>query len=288
MVTRQQKRDAVEIMRDKGLPLRKSCDLVGIHKNTASYIFRRKPDAELTEQIRTIALKHNRFGYRRITAEIRKTGFIVNHKRVFRIYRCTNLVIRRKRHKRKLDVKPVKLPIPMQANDCWSCDFMSDAFETGRRYRTLNVLDDFSRGCLAIEVDTSLPGQRVVRLFSSLVATYGKPKSIRTDNGPEFRSKAVQKWAETNGITMAFIEKGKPTQNALVESFNGKLRDECLNQTRFCCVLEAKKELETWRNFYNNERPHSSLKYMTPAAYAAKHSYQLQEVATQQNVKLSA
>ncbi len=275
-------------MRDIGLPLRKACEFIGIHKNTATYRFRKKPDTELTEQIRTIALKYNRFGYRRITAEIRNSGIIVNHKRVFRIYRCTNLAIRRKKHKRKLDVKPVKLPIPAQSNDCWSCDFMSDAFETGRRFRTLNVLDDFSRGCLAIDVDTSMPGQRVVRLFSRLVDAYGKPKSIRTDNGPEFRSKAVQKWAETNGITMAFIEKGKPTQNALVESFNGKLRDECLDQTKFCCVLEAKRELETWRNFYNHERPHSSLKYMTPAAYAAKHSNQALEADKPQNVKLSA
>jgi len=157
------------------------------------------------------------------------------------------------------------MALPDAPNKRWSMDFTSDSLYSGRRFRTLNVVDDFSRESVGIEVAFSLPSQRVTRLLERLFWTHGKPEKITCDNGPEFRSKHTQKWAQKAGILLDYIDPGKPMQNAFVESFNGKFRDECLNEHWFLDIAEAQHEIELWRTDYNTERPHSSLQYKTPA-----------------------
>ena len=162
------------------------------------------------------------------------------------------------------------MPLPTNTNQRWSIDFVSDSFWDGRRFRTLNIVDDFSRECLGIEISTSIPGARAVRVLDFLVELRGKPQQIVLDNGPEFTSKVFLKWAEERNIELSFIEPGKPIQNAFVESFNGKFRDECLNEHWFLNLEDARKKVEKWRNDYNFVRPHSSLGYLTPEAFKNK------------------
>lgn len=158
--------------------------------------------------------------------------------------------------------------VPDRPNCRWSMDFVSDSFASGRRFRTLNIVDDFTRECVAIEVDTSLTGMRVTRVLDNLASTRGLPSELVMDNGPEFTSKAMLTWASKKPIQLRFIDPGKPIQNAFIESFNGKLRDECLNEQWFLNLAEAQEELEEWRQFYNSQRPHSSLNYATPEEFA--------------------
>ena len=267
-MTLPQKRDAVEIMIVSGLSERRSCEIVGLSRTTRRYAERPKnDDDELRKQICEIAHARRRFGYRRITAKLRKSGVIVNSKRVYRIYTEENLKVRRRPRRRLALARGTPMETPAMINQRWSMDFMSDSLYSGRRYRTLNVVDDFSRECLAIEVDFSLPSQRVTRVLDCLLWNTGKPAEIAVDNGPEFRSKHTQSWAEKHGIKLHYIEPGKPIQNAFVESFNGKFRDECLNDNWFVNILEARETAETWRNDYNTERPHSSLGYKTPVEF---------------------
>lgn len=195
----------------------------------------------------------------------------MNSKRVYRIYTEENLKVRRRGRKRLALARGTPMEIPSGLNERWSMDFMSDSLFSGRRFRTLNVMDDFSRECLAVEVDFSLPSQRVTRVLDRLLWSRGKPAEIVVDNGPEFRSKHTQSWAEQRGIKLHYIDPGKPIQNAFVESFNGKFRDECLNGTWFVEIQEARETTETWRNDYNTERPHSSLGYKTPAEFRQTH-----------------
>jgi putative transposase len=164
----------------------------------------------------------------------------------------------------------VPLLVPAQANARWSLDMMSDSLADGRRFRMLNIVDDFSRECVAIEVDTSLPGARVVRVLERLSETRSLPKTIVTDNGPEFTSKAMLLWSEERDIRIHFIEPGKPSQNAFVESFNGKFRDECLNENWFYGLEDAREKIENWRVDYNTQRPHRSLRQLTPFEYKEK------------------
>lgn len=246
----------------------RSCLLAGLHRSTYRYCSRRGPDTEVREKLRAVAQRRPRFGYRRLAIFLRREGVHVNHKRLFRLYRLEGLVLPRKRPKRRLWQRPAPLPAATAAGQRWSIDFVSDQLGEGRRFRALTVVDDFTRECPLIYVDTSIGGVRLVRLFEELRAQAELPVAIICDNGPEFTSGAFLTWAEQRGVDLRFIEPGKPTQNAYVESFNGKFRQECLDTHWFTSLAHARDAIETWRHDYNEVRPHSSLD-KTPSEYAA-------------------
>jgi len=223
----------------------------------------------LLNEIRAHAAARPRFGYRRIHVLLRRDGWRVNHKRVYRIYRAEGLAVRRRKRKRMAVGLRTVLPPPSGPNERWSMDFTLDTLASGRRFRTLNVVDDFTRECLAIEVDTSLGGARVVRVLDRLLATRGRPTVIVCDNGPEFAGKTLDAWAYLAGVKIHFIRPGKPVENCYVESFNGKFRDECLNDHWFLDLGDARTKIEDWRTDYNEVRPHSSLGDLTPKEYSS-------------------
>jgi putative transposase len=222
---------------------------------------------ELTMRLRQLASERPRFGYRRLHALLRREGSAANRKLVYRIYRAEGLAVRR-RKRRKLRVsRPASTVVLERANQRWSMDFVHDYLADGRRLRTLNIVDAFTRECLAVEVDTSLPSARVVRVLDRLLWHLGLPESLRVDNGPEFISMTLDRWAFQHGVVLDFIQPGKPTQNAHVESFNGRFRDECLAQAHFPTLARARAEIELWRVDYNCNRPHSALGYKTPKTF---------------------
>lgn len=237
----------------------------------------RKDDPQLRAQIIDIAAARRRFGYRRITTVIRKDGKNVNEKRVYRIYCEESLQVRKRSKKRKVRLFRSPLVPATRPHEQWSMDFVSDSLATSRRYRTLNVVDNCTRECLAIEVDFSLTGHRVARVLDRLVWCYGKPGRIVLDNGPEFTSNALLKWSTTNNVFLDFIAPGKPMENAICESFNGRFRDECLNENWFVDIQEARHVIEEWRADFNNARPHSSLGDLTPTEFS--NSFMKQQVS---------
>jgi putative transposase len=256
---------------------RHACGLIGMHRGSWRYQPRERNDAELRARLRELADERIRFGYRRLWAMLRREKnadgtrrWVVNHKRVHRIYREEGLAMRRKGAKRLRAIARTPLERPTGTNQVWTMDFTKDRLASGRSFRTLNLMDGYTREALWIEVDTSLPGQRVVRVLEWLKQTRGVPEVIQVDNGPEFVSQAVDQWAFANGVRLHFIEPGKPVQNAFIESFNGKFRDECLNQNWFVGLAEARQIIEAWRVDYNTARPHSSLGYQTPEEFAAE------------------
>ena len=198
-----------------------------------------------------------------------REGWQVNHKRVYRLYVEEKLSLRRKQGRKRSGVRQ-PLPEPVTANQAWSVDFMTDALSSGRRFRTLNIVDDYTRECLAIEVDTSLGGVRVVRVLEELKQRRGLPRQIRSDNGPEFLSRAVDQWAYQQGLQWHTIQPGRPMENGYVESFNGRFRDECLNETWFIDLADAREKIAEWKQDYNRSRPHSALGYRTPEEFAAQ------------------
>lgn len=214
------------------------------------------------------ATKRRRWGYRRLLVVLRRAGWTDNHKRVYRVYKEARLQVPKRRKRKAAKWRGEKPVAPQQANQRWSMDFVHDATARGRKIRLLNVVDDFTRECLRIEVDTSLSGHRVTRGLDQLLELRGKPQALLMDNGPEFTGTALDRWAYANGVGLQFIEPGKPMQNPYVESFNGKLRDECLNEHWFLSLEEARSITEQWRIDYNNTRPHSGLDYMTPTQFA--------------------
>jgi putative transposase len=205
--------------------------------------------------------------YRRLHVLLRREGWVVNHKLVYRIYHEENLQVRTKTRKKQVSRPRVKRTRPTAPNQHWSMDFVHDQLADGRRFRCLTLVDHFSRESPAIEVGQSLTGQRVVSVLQRLAVTCGLPEVIFVDNGTEFTSKAVDRWAYENGVKLEFSRPGKPTDNAFIESFNGRLREECLNQHWFASLDEAKQIIEEWRQSYNRRRPHSSLDYLSPAEY---------------------
>ena len=194
----------------------------------------------------------------------------MNHKRLYRLYREEGLAVRRRKGRRRAGCVRVPLGTPARANQGWSMDFLTDALAGGRRFRLLTVVDDYTREALAIEVDTSLPGERVRRVLEKLVQSRGRPEWIVADNGPEFTGQVLDQWAYERGVQLQFITPGKPSENGYVESFNGKLRDECLNEHWFGRLAEALEVVEAWRIDYNRARPHSALGYRTPEEFAAE------------------
>jgi putative transposase len=251
-----------------GVSQRRSCAVLGVNRSSCRYVGRR-PDDPIREPLRALAAQRPRFGYRRLTILLRRDGWTANHKRVYRIYRQEGLTVRRKRRKKLAAGARVTLPPPARPNERWSMDFMGDSLASGRTFRILNIVDDASRECLAIEVDTSLSGYRVARVLDRIAATRPLPLRIVADNGPEFTSKVLDAWAYQHRVQLHFIRPGKPVENAFIESFNGKFRDECLNENWFLGLADAREKIETWRLDYNLVRPHSSLNDRTPTEYAA-------------------
>ena len=277
MVGPRAKREAVHVVREKaGFSERRACGLIGMHRGSWRYRRRDRHEAALRARLRELAAERPRFGYRRLYIFLRreKAGdgslqWPVNHKRVYRLYREEGLSMRCKRRKRFRAEARVPLALPTRANEVWTMDYTHDQMAGGRKFRTLNLMDGYTREALRIEPDTSLPGLRVVRVLEALREQRGTPAAIQVDNGTEFTSRIVDQWAYQNRVALHFIERGKPTQNALIESFNGKFRDECLNQNWFVDLRHAREMIETWRVDYNTVRPHSSLGYRTPEEFAA-------------------
>jgi len=266
------KREAVShLRREHAVGIRRACGLIGL--SASSYCYRPAPgreDAPLREALRQAAARRRRWGYRMLTMALRREGFLDNTKRIYRIYREEKLQVQVRRKRKRSLWRGEKPVAPEVANERWSMDFMSDQLADGRKIRTLNVVDDHTRECLAIEVDSSISGQRVARVLDRLVAQRGHPKRLLTDNGPEFAGKALARWSYEHCVEHLFIEPGKPVQNAFIESFNGTMRNECLNEHWFTRMAEARHIIEAWRVDYNECRPHSSLGGRSPAEFAAQ------------------
>ena len=248
---------------------RRACRLIGMSRCTKRYAPRRDPQDALRVRLRDLAASRVRYGYRRLQVLLRREGWAVNHKRVYRLYCQENLTVRTKRPRRHVTAKPRRdRPAAVRANECWSMDFMSDQLYDGRPIRVLTIVDNFTRESLATEVGASFTGHAVAGVLSDVAAARGRPRTIRVDNGPEFTSRALDQWAYLNRVELDFSRPGKPTDNAFVESFNGRLRAECLDQHWFMSVADAREKLEAWRVEYNEERPHSSLGNLAPSEFA--------------------
>ena len=266
------KRAAVtHLVQAHGLSERRACRLADLTLSSWQYEPRKQERDGLRNRLKALAAERRRFGYRRLHVLLRREGWQVNHKAVHRIYVEEGLQVRTRKRKRVSRSERCPMLVPQAPNARWSMDFQHDLLATGQRFRTLNIVDDFSRECPAIEVDTSLPGTRVVRVLDRLAETRGLPAEIVLDNGPEMISKALDAWAWRNGVRLNFIEPGKPVQNAFVESFNGRFRDECLNESWFLNLDDARRIIEAWRIDYNTARPHSGLGYATPEDFASSH-----------------
>jgi putative transposase len=270
MVTPAAKREAVaHLCSAFELSERRACRIIGCVRMTVRYRSCRGNDAELRARLRDLAHERRRFGYRRLHVLLRREGFIVNHKRLFRLYREERLEVRRRGGRKRALGTRAPLTVPQLPNDRWSVDFVADQFIDGRRLRILVVVDDCTRECLALVADTSISGTRVARELDLLVGERGKPKTIVSDNGTELTSNAILQWADDRKVAWHYIAPGKPVQNAFAESFIGRLRDELLNETLFRSLSHTRAVLEGWRADYNNIRPHSRLGWMSPAIYAA-------------------
>lgn len=254
-----------------GLSERRACRLLRLNRGTKRYRRQKTDDPKLVERMKELAARRRKFGYRRLHTLLKREGFKVNQKKVRRIYREQRLSIKLRKRTKVRSLVRVPIASPRRANERWSMDFVSDQLgPTGRRFRTLTVVDEFTRESLALYVDFSIPGSTVVRELEKVRLARGAPRSIVIDNGSEFTGRAMDAWAHANSIALDFIRPGKPQENAFIESFNGKFREECLNENWFVSLEDARWTIEEWRLDYNNERPHSSLGDLTPAEFAAK------------------
>lgn len=270
-MTVEQRRIAVtEAVRAAGISERRACRYTGFARSSARYRPRCSTQNEaITGDLRQLAQQYPRWGYRFLHLMLQRKGHRVNHKRTYRLYRLEGLAVRRRRRKRARMPRQ-RAPLPASANERWSLDFVSDALGDGRRFRCFNVIDDFTREARAVEVDFSLPSVRVIRILEAAIVKHGTPRTLVLDNGPEFSSRAFLQWAYSRNIELHFIDPGKPVQNCFVESFNGRMREECLNENWFRSLNEARLTIAAWKDHYNEVRPHSSLGNLTPAEYAEK------------------
>lgn len=251
---------------------RRACRLVGLSRTVLHYQSSiDAADAVLEQRLVELAHQRRRFGYRRLHALLRREGTAVNHKRVWRVYRKADLAVRRRCRRRGVAVDREPLALPSAPNQVWSMDFVMDALANGRRVKCLTIVDDFTKEAVDIVPDHSIPGLYVTRVLDQAAQFRGLPMAIRTDQGPEFTGCALDQWAYRNGVQLKLIAPGKPTQNAFIESFNGRFRDECLNDHWFESLHAARAIINAWRRDYNEQRPHSALGYRTPAEFAAAH-----------------
>jgi len=230
----------------------------------------KEKDAELRDKLKLIARTHTRYGYRRATALLKQEGEEVNPKRVYRLWRKEGLSLPRRRPRKRVRTLGLRPLAPKQAVEVWAIDFVFDTCANGEKLKMLTVVDEWTRESLAVEVEARINSRSVIGVLAKLMSLHGQPQYLRSDNGPEFVSKAIKQWLSKSGVQTAYIERGKPWQNGLNESFNGKLRDECLNLEWFRNRAEAKVVIEQWRKHYNEQRPHSSLGYKTPAQFRAE------------------
>ena len=249
---------------------RRACRVVDADRKSVRYCSTRNDDAELRERLRELANRRRRFGYRRLHILLRREGIMINRKKIQRIYQEEGLAVRRRRSRKRAVGTRAPAPVPALPNQRWSLNFVHDQMASGRRFRVLNVVDDVTRECLAAVPDTSISGRRVVRELTELISQRGKPGMIVSDNGTELTCNAVLVWCGEMGVEWHYIAPGKPMQNGFCESFNGRMRDELLNETLFLSMAHARVEIAAWVDDYNRERPHSSLGYATPAAFAAE------------------
>jgi putative transposase len=269
MVTPAAERKAVVHLKGTfGMSERRACKAIGCCRMTIRYTSLRPDDGDLRKRMKAIAHERRRFGYRRIHVLLQREGYAVNHKKLFRLYREEKLVVRRRGGRKRAIGTRAPMVVPMAPNERWSLDFVSDQFTDGRRFRILALVDDCTRECLALVAATSLSGARVARELDQLMIERGKPKMVVSDNGSELTSNAILTWADQTRVAWHYIAPGKPMQNGFIESFNGRLRDEFLNETLFTSLAQARVALERWRADYNGSRPHSNLGWKTPSEFA--------------------
>ena len=259
---------------DQQLSNRKACKLMGISRTTCQYQAQAKDDTELQTALTVLTTRHAAIGFWQCCYRLWNRGHWWNHKRIYRVYTGMKLNIRRRAKKRLPERVKQPLSVPTAPNQVWSIDFMCDSLVDGRRFRLFNVIDDFNRESLAIEIDTSLPARRVIRVLERLIAEKGKPANVRCDNGPEFISHLLEQWCTDRKINIQFIQPGRPMQNAYIERKNGSLRRELLDAYLFNNLAEVRVMSEEWRVDYNTERPHKSLGYLSPIKYAELKSRQ--------------
>lgn len=254
------------LMEDYQVSQRRACGLLEVPRSSFRHIPRRD-DAVLREKLIGLARERPRFGYRRLHVLLRRDGQTINHKRVWRVYKAAGLSVKRTRRKKL--VRSLRPALQLHAaNQEWAVDFVSDVMHGGRTFRVFSVVDSFTRECLALEVDTSMGSHRLTRVLDRIIQQRGSPLAVRSDNGPELTSRHLLAWSIENKVDLIHIQPGKPVQNAHVESFHGRLRDECLNVSWFWNLFDARRKIELWRKDYNGQRPHSSLGYRTPEEFA--------------------
>ncbi len=269
MVTPGAKREAAaHLCASHGVSQRRACEVLKIDRSSVRYRSIRPDDMDLREAMKKIAGERRRFGYRRIHLMLERQGVVMNQKKLRRLYREEKLQVRKRGGRKRALGTRRPMVLPGRINERWSLDFVSDAFTNGHRFRVLAVVDDYSRECLALVADTSLSGLRVIRELDALIRLHGKPVTVVSDNGSELTSMAVLKWCQETGVDWHYIAPGKPMQNGIVESFNGSFRDECLNETLFSSLSEARSQITAWKEDYNRNRPHSSLGNLTPSEFA--------------------
>lgn len=274
------RRDLVRYMIDKGLSERRALRVIGMSPSAYRYQPAQDRNCALKEKIIALAQRHRRYGAGMIYLKLRQAGEIVNHKRVDRLYAEAGLQVKKRKRKKIPLADRHPLARPQTANQVWSMDFVFDRTAEGRSIKNLTVVDDATHEAVAIVAERALGGHQLVRILEQLALTRGLPKAIRTDNGKEFCSRAMLTWAHARGVQLFLIEPGKPNQNAYIESFNGRFRDECLNEHWFTSLQHARVIVEAWRREYNEERPKKSLGGLTPVAYA--------KTLTQESVKLTS
>jgi putative transposase len=269
MVTPVARREAVVHLRDLfEVGQRRACRVIGVDRTSVRYRNLRPDDGAIRARLRELAAVRRRFGYRRLHILLRREGMVMNHKKLRRLYSDERLRVRRRGGRKRALGTRAPLVLPQGPNQRWSLDFVSDTLTDSRRFRLLAIVDDFTRDCLCLVADTSLSGARVGRELDAVIACRGRPQTIVSDNGTELTSMAILHWSQEANVEWHYIAPGKPTQNAFIESFNGRLRDELLNETLFTSLGHARAVLEAWKNDYNTVRPHSGLGNVPPAVYA--------------------
>ena len=277
MVTPAARRDAVaHACLVHGVSQRRACEALEFDRSSIRYRSTRPADLDLREAMKAVASERRRFGYRRIHVMLQRQGIEMNLKKLRRLYSEERLQVRKRGGRKRALGTRRPMVVPDQPNRRWSLDFVSDALTDGRRFRVLAVVDDHTRECLGLIADTSLSGQRVVRELDAIIVRRGRPVTVVSDNGTEFTSMAILRWSQDRQIDWHYIAPGKPMQNGFIESFNGSFRDECLNETLFSSLAEARHRITAWKEDYNTQRPHSSLGNLTPNEFAAQKALEKQ------------